>query len=301
MFREIAIEPEVMAHWEWFLKLYDRFGYDEGMLLAEFPSSSWRREVIERANALIKEGVNQEIKVRSMVKRLQADRFKECLFSRDRTTGEFSTWLQKASNTQPSFDVIVAIPNGDLPSGIVAACDFFWEDDQLQAKRQDRITRDSSSLIGASEKMLLKATKIRFIDRFFNPRKKEKRDPFVRLIDFLHANNKDARKIQIYTQLIVEEATPEDYKRYLDHELPTGFSLEVFFLEKMDGGENLHPRFILTDVGGMQYDHGLDEGDGTCLVTILQSEIRKRLWDEYSPESQVFGRHSRYSSITIGG
>jgi hypothetical protein len=301
MFREIAIEPEVMAHWEWFLKLYDRFGYDKGMLLAEFPSKSWKREVIERANALIKEGVNQEIKVRSMVSRLQSDRFKESLYSRTRTTGEFLTWLQKAYNAQPSFDAVVAMPHHDLPTGTIAANEFFWEHDDLQAKRQDRIARDSNTLIGACEKMLLKAKQIRFIDRFFNPKQKQKRDPFVRLVDFLDTNNKGARNIQIYTQLVMEDAAPGDYKRLLDLELPTGFTLDVFFLEKINGGENLHPRFILTDLGGMQYDHGLDEGDGTCLVSILESDLRRRLWEEYSPASPVFGRHKDHPHITIGG
>lgn len=299
MFKEIAIEPEVMARWEWFLKLYDMFGYDKGMLLVEFPNC-WRRQVIEIANILIKQGVNQEIKVRSMVERLRDDRFKKCLFYRERTIGEFATWIQRASSAQPPFDVIVGNPGSNSPSGMVTADDFFWEDRRLQAKRYERIPRNATDLIKACEKMLLNSEEVRFIDRYFNPRKKEKRDPFVRLIDFLHDQNKAARKIQIYTQLILEEATPDDYRKKLEHELPTGFSLEVFFLEKIDGGENLHPRFILTDLGGMQYDHGLDEGDGTSLVAILQSEMRTQLWGEYAPGSKVFGRHPKYPSITLG-
>lgn len=299
MFKEIAVDPEVMARWEWFLKLYDRFGFDEGMLLAEFPKS-WRREVIERAKSLIDEDVNQEIKVRSMVKRLTSERFKECLYSCGRDPGNHPSWIQKARNQSPPFDVIVAVMNGEALPNMVPACDFFWEDPRLKAKRQSRICRDSESLIGACEKMLRKATQIRFIDRFFNPKKREKRLPFVRLVDFLHENNPSGRSLQIFTQLTLEEVTPEDYQEHLEHELPTGFILEVIFLKKIDGGENLHPRFLLSDLGGMQYDHGLDEGDGTCLVTILESEMHKQLWEEYSPDSTVFARHRKHPRITLG-
>lgn len=300
MFREIAIEPEVMAHWEWFLKLYDKFGYHEGMLIADFPTS-WRREVIERANELVREGVNQEIKVRSMVSRLQLDSFKAGLYSSGRQPGEHASWLDKAKNQNPPFDAIVACVTGECLPPVVVAKDFFWEDPLLMAKRQNRIARNATCLVGAAEKLLRQAKEIRFVDRFFNPKKPEKRNPFVRLVDYLHECNPEARRLQIYTQLVLEEATPDDYNRFLEHELPTGFSLEVFFLEKLEQGENLHPRFLMADIGGLQYDHGLDEGDGTCVVNVLEKDFKERLWEEYSPDSKVFGFHRRFPSIVLGG
>lgn len=299
MFREIAVEPEVMAHWEWFMKLYDKFGFHEGMLLADYPAS-WRREVIKRANELVQEGVNQEIKVRSMVERLKADAFKARLYSSGRKSGDHATWIDNATDQNPPFDAIVARVDTERLPPVVAARDFFWEDPLLIAKRQDRIQRTAASLVGAAEKLLRKATEVRFVDRYFNPRRPEKRNPFVRLVDFLHANNPAARRIHIYTQLVLEEATPDDYHRFLEHELPSGFSLEVFFLERLEGGENLHPRFLLADLGGLQYDHGLDEGDGTCVVGVLDKALRDQLWEEYSPNSTAFGFNRRHPRISLG-
>lgn len=300
MFKEIAVEPDVMAHWEWFLKLYDKFGYHEGMLLAEFPAS-WRREVIKRARELVIEGVNQEVKVSSMVARMQKDSFKEGLYSGGRHPSSHAAWLDMAKNQSPPFHAIVACLTGNCQPPLVAAKEFFWEDPLLAAKRQARIPRNAASLVGAAEKLLRKAKEIRFIDRYFNPKKPEKRNPFVWLVDYLHRYNPEARRLQIYTQLVLEEAAPCDYDRFLEHELPTGFSLEVFFLEKLEGGENLHPRFLLADVGGLQYDHGLDEGNGTCLVNVLERDLKRQLWDEYSPDSKVFGFHPRHPRIVLGG
>lgn len=300
MFREIAVEPEVMAHWDWFLKLYDKFGYHEGILLAEFPSN-WRREVIERANELVTEGVNQEIKVRSMVARMQRDAFKEALYSSGRQPGNHGSWFENANSQDPPFDAIVANVTGECVPPVVAVQEFFWEDPLLAARRQRRIARNATALVGAAEKLLLKAKEIRFVDRFFNPKRLEKRNPFVRMVDCLHECNPEARRLQIYTQLVLEEATPEDYGRYIEHELPSGFSLEVFFLEKLEDGENLHPRFLMTDIGGLQYDHGLDEGDGTCVVNVLDRDFKQKLWEEYSPDSTIFGFHPRYPRIVLGG
>lgn len=299
MFKEIAIEPEVIARYEWFLAVYEKFGFDKGLLLADYPGT-WRKMVMERARELVLEGVNQDIKVSSMIKRLTSEKFKSCLFSNGRIPGDEESWLASAIEQKPSFDLIVAFLHGEGASGIIPAEEFFWEDERLISKTQSRVLRTKESLIGASEKLLMKAKEIRFVDRFFNPNKPEKLDPFVALIDFIHKHNCPAKSLQIYTQLILEEVTPGDYKKRLEHELPSGFSLEVFFLKKIEGGENLHPRFILGDIGGLQYDHGLDEGDGTCIVHILNNDLRAQIWDEYSPESKVFDRHPKYPSVVLG-
>ena len=210
-------------------------------------------------------------------------------------------WAKNAQEQNPPFDAIIACQGADCGGGIVAAEDFFWESPLLAPKRQDRIQRNAHSLVGAAEKLLRKAKEVRFVDRFFNPKRREKRNPFVRMVDLLHAGKGGARRLQIYTQLTLEEATPDDYRHYLEHELPSGFSLEVFFLKKIKGGENLHPRFLLADIGGLQYDHGLDEGEGTCLVNVLDKPMRDQLWQEYSPDSTTFGFHDEHPSIKLGG
>jgi hypothetical protein len=299
MFKEIAIEPEVMARWEWFLAVYEKFGFDKGLLLAEYPGD-WRKKVMERARELVFEGINQDIKVSSMIKRIRSEKFKSCLYSNGRIPGNSKNWLADTIEQEPEFDVIVAFLRDALHPRQIPAEDFFWEDERFLPKTQDRVPRTTKALIGTAAKLLTKAKQIRFIDRFFNPNKPEKREPFVALIDFIHGHNCPAKRIQIYTQLTLEEATPDDYKNRLEHELPSGFSLEVFFLKKIEGGENLHPRFILGDIGGLQYDHGLDEGDGTCIVHILNHDLRSQIWEEYSPESKVFDRHPKYPRLVLG-
>ena len=52
--------------------------------------------------------------------------------------------------------------------------------------------------------------------------------------------------------------------------------------EDEDDPLDLHSRLVLTDVGVMEIDRGLDEDhDGHTLVTLLNDVEREELWDRY--------------------
>jgi hypothetical protein len=55
-------------------------------------------------------------------------------------------------------------------------------------------------------------------------------------------------------------------------------------------GDRMHPRYILTERGGLRFDYGLDEGgDGeTTDVSILDWGVYERRWREFLPESQTY-------------
>ena len=55
-----------------------------------------------------------------------------------------------------------------------------------------------------------------------------------------------------------------------------------------ENSENLHPRFILTESGGMHFDYGLDTGDGNNLVSLLENNIYNELWNQFSQDSEAF-------------
>ena len=53
MIYEFAVEPEVMATWDYFRVLWDDFGVSRGRFLVEYPGS-WRKQVYEMAERLCK-------------------------------------------------------------------------------------------------------------------------------------------------------------------------------------------------------------------------------------------------------
>jgi hypothetical protein len=79
--------------------------------------------------------------------------------------------------------------------------------------------------------------------------------------------------------------------RHLPALIPTGSILKVFFWLRKLGGKRLHPRFILTELGGLQPDYGLDEGDSaqdTTIISLMSEEVWRTARADYCAASQCF-------------
>ena len=72
--------------------------------------------------------------------------------------------------------------------------------------------------------------------------------------------------------------------------IPQG--LEVCFKRwrQKQGGDLLHDRFILTDLGGVEFSMGLDDGDAgqVTKVHILSDNSYKTTWDKYLSETPAY-------------
>ena len=65
-----------------------------------------------------------------------------------------------------------------------------------------------------------------------------------------------------------------------------GEGLRITLLKERRQGEKLHARYLLTEVGGVAVDPGLDidtrpNSGNTFLVTRLSAKIHQELWREY--------------------
>ena len=308
LYKEFAIDPDVMARWEWFLPIHEMFGFENGRLIAEFPGK-WRRQVMQKAEQLINEGSNSPMTGIFMIEVLRSEEFRAALYSSGRQPDEkAATWLEKAQSQDPPFDAIVTENLDEEEEGLLKAELGFWKKSAFKQRRQCRIKRSADELVGAPERLLRKSREIRLVDPYFDPRDNR---PFVRMVDFLHeARRPGETSIEIYTrpeirrdgELIKPKKRLAEFSRNLDPELPSGWKVTVHLLEtgSDEESENLHPRFLLTELGGVQYDYGLGEGKGTTVVTLLDEDFRKQLWEEYSPETTTFCHHPEFPSVVIG-
>ena len=55
-------------------------------------------------------------------------------------------------------------------------------------------------------------------------------------------------------------------------------------LRQKQGGERLHNRYVLSDLGGVSFGYGLDEGDEgeTDDITLMDLEQYEARWSQYS-------------------
>jgi hypothetical protein len=80
----------------------------------------------------------------------------------------------------------------------------------------------------------------------------------------------------------------QDFKstceKYLPRIIPAGLTLLVRRWENRKGGDKLHNRYILTDVGGVEFGVGLDEGDPgtTDDITLLSADSYRRGLNDYT-------------------
>jgi len=74
--------------------------------------------------------------------------------------------------------------------------------------------------------------------------------------------------------------------------LPQGYSLELYEWTEVPGGEDLHDRFFLTDVGGLMVGAGLAAaGPGeTATFTLLDNSHAQQLRSRFSANSTVYTR-----------
>jgi hypothetical protein len=99
------------------------------------------------------------------------------------------------------------------------------------------------------------------------------------------------RRIEVHTAT----KTPFDILRKTARErianrLPPGSEVDFFAWRKIESGEKLHARYVLTDRGGIRFDVGLDEGKPgeTTDVSLLSQNLYETRWKEFQPDSQTF-------------
>ena len=81
--------------------------------------------------------------------------------------------------------------------------------------------------------------------------------------------------------------------------LPAGVLLTVYRWKNREGGEKLHNRYILADIGGVSFNTGLDEGapGTTDDVSRLGYHTYAKRWDDYAGPNFAFDRDGEPFSV----
>jgi hypothetical protein len=80
-------------------------------------------------------------------------------------------------------------------------------------------------------------------------------------------------------------------KHRLAEIIPRGTTLRAFHWLRKTGGKKFHPRFILTERGGLHYDYGLDAGEGpadTTIVTLMDHGLWETIRTDFTDPSPSF-------------
>jgi len=165
--------------------------------------------------------------------------------------------------------------------------------------RAKRVLRNQ--LATELEPLLHNASTVIFIDPYFRPQKcfKENYKKYFKLLsNAARVRSTGPRQVAIICAVKTGRTTinAEDYKKICHERLPTwlpeNIRLTIHRIGENSGGQQIHNRYIFTDIGGVFLGHGTDapkdKRDSWDDISLLEAEQLAKWRNVYKPNSPDF-------------
>lgn len=296
MIYEYAIEPALVATWgklSEYRYFYDKFGLGHPRIMSQYPRlKNWRRQVLIAASEI--DGPEKE-RIIELVKMLS-----EKMISRDSSVYDGNVpWLENAEkeHEQGPFHAILAVSNPRRHQRVVTGSTLGeTHNARWDLKRADRVRRKAHEMAEIIESMLSNCQEVLFIDPHFGPEKGRFRRPLKSFLKCLTRNRSfhTLNRIEVHSKL---NSQPEFFysecERRLTGIIPPGMTVPFRRWRQNQAGEQLHDRYILTNIGGVEFSKGLDDDDNDPVgdrvkVTLLDRDSYNLLWAQYAGPNPAF-------------
>lgn len=286
MFHEFALDPEVLKTWPAFRYLTDQFGMSHGRLISRFPNK-WKKavyEACESASPIDKSRIEEGLR-----------RIDPKLYASGREYDSACQWIVNASRSHAEHPFRAIITTAER-SGANGATDHESISDNTECWLPGLapVRRQAAEMAAAAEKLLKSSAEIIFVDQHFSCAARHGRP----LAAFLEVALQGAviKRLEYHVGCNNKSADwfREALGRQVKHlNLPAGIPLTFYRWNEKPGGEEFHARYILTELGGLRFDVGLDDADDdrslqTTDVTAVDLETHCQRRSEYHAGSDSF-------------
>jgi hypothetical protein len=286
-----GLEPAIVATWgrrDEFRFIHDKFGIGTPRALLELPQfSTWKRSVYDAANRLAL--TDAEMKRIEELFRLFGEhkcRRADALYDGTRP------WLENAEHeyNRRSFAAIVATDNPRGHQAVLLSDQLLMTNGRWACSRGETPARTPEAVATALSAMLVNCTALHLVDPHFGPDNARHRRILEALLDVLSANGVVPAVIRVHCSEKADRTFFEQEAARMATHLPNGISVTFARWKQRDGGERLHNRYVLTDLGGVAVLGGLDAGvagetDDLLLLPRTQYEQR---WAQYVVNDGAF-------------
>jgi len=291
MLLEYAVEPKAIgSSWQNFRYLIEKFGFDRGRLISEFPKT-WRREVYEAILALPE---MDRARITEKFSQCKAQVLIDANLAFNRASG---SWLENAIRHQRSlrsFHAIIAVQNPGGDQDVLTVDETDDNNPLMISPINWEVERVGIQLASAMRPLLRSAGKILFVDRFFNLENPRYKETLRSCLAVISAHGRQAISCEIHygdhdkrapASLVEEKAS-----RWLSGVIPNGMSITLFCWKEKIGGADLHARHLLTDRGGINVESGFEAvgQHQKVLLSLLDQTVRERAMSAFSRESDVY-------------
>ncbi len=305
MIYEYALEPELVASWHERIRgrfFIDNFGSGTGRVVSRYPKN-WKKQVWDAFDKTFDGTLSEKEKARGRIEEL-IKQFAIPMTRRSGLPDDGPHWLANAESehARKPFHAILAHDNPRQNANVMIENDVL----DRKAERWDApgtmiVRRTAEKMAKCVAPMLRCATRILFIDPYFRATEERFRKPLAAFLRNVDTRNSRIT-VELHTSASYSNAPTWDFFRQecedkLPSILPEEMTLAVYRWKERDGGEKLHNRYILTDIGGVSFAVGLDEGDPgmTDDVSRLASDPYAKRWEHYAgpnfafdPDGEVF-------------
>lgn len=258
MFAEFAVDPAAMVtSLDRFRGLIDRFGVDQGRIISDFAPGRWSGEVIDlaRANGF------RDVALASVEERLREKRNEKGISRFGRTyPGKAGGWIANALDAdaiEPFSGIVVEAACGHALE--VCAADARTDRPPLRVPDMAEISRTAADIVAVTVPLIRISRTLHLIDPHigFAPR-------WLKSIRALIAACRAPMQVVVHSlQTAGDMLTPQQFGQNVRHyfnAFPPGVGVTFRRWKERPRGQEFHDRAILSDVGGMAFGHGLDEG-----------------------------------------
>jgi hypothetical protein len=286
MIFEYAIEPEVVATWgdrfnhRFFIR---EFGPGQGRLVSRYPKK-WARKVWEsfRGGSDLERKRLEELLVRvqeTMVKR------------KDFVWKDGETWLGNAllEHARHPFRAVLAMNNPAnrpeilVEDGLAVSPCQHWD-----TPHGVTVNRKAPDISDAVKRMLNCCRWVKFIDPYLVQGKRGHKESLLAFFKILGAERPVGPPEAIEMHASGEGATTDYLEDFYQKITPVGLEVTLYRWQERANGQKLHNRYILTDLGGVSFQHGLDTGregetDDIARLDLAQYVLRCKQYDPAAP------------------
>ncbi|TWT44379.1 hypothetical protein RAS1_07930 [Phycisphaerae bacterium RAS1] len=281
MVHEFALEPATLATWEQFRYLTEKFGVDNGRLIAQFPKS-WKKLVYD---AFAGAG---DVEKKRIEERLQQESFSRKLTRSNRTYDSAQAWLPNAVRQQEGSDpfrAIIATTNPNTCPSVRIASELDETDRLWSVSREAKIARTAHDLTAVAVPLVRCSRELLIVDPYFDPQVPRFFDVFQSLIREACGARTPPGRLELHCSNARSGTTDHwegQCSSRLGRLIGANFRLRVVRWAQRAGGETFHARYILTERGGLRFDVGLDAGPPgeTTDVTLLDSQLHIARWND---------------------
>ena len=277
MIYEYAVDPGLFADFGIFRLFYDSFGKEKGRLISDIPSKEWT----SLARTILKEKCKKPRERTKISAGLIALKKRGVLYQRCACQwDEEKPWITNAEINHHSnaFHAIISHDGGGGECPVLTP-DWSISDQELwKAPNDQTVERTAAVMVETIRPMLDCAKEVVLVDRNFDPNKLRFRRVMLEIVARATQETQQPGLERIAYHLGDEREIEGGCIDRIKPSLPAGVSIDFYIWSKDD----LHARFVLTDIGGVLVEHGLDDYDGPgtqdVLISRLSEDTYKKWW-----------------------